>query len=519
MKKQLTALIAAALMTFGVCAFAAPATLAEAKTPEQLEQTNEPLLTESEDGSIIAHPVSPAAANRPEAEEPENTAEPEPGETESAEAAEKAMTDAADETLTADASGAPDTGHAVADASGDEPVFTTGDVPGITAPSEGTDPNNIASSVDLVIDMEEHPLVVDSFAVVELYSPEDVLLASASEWVGGITERIVLHFDTPEYVLGQTFKVKLVSGLNWLQYYDTQYHPGSVFYIDTYGYYDENGSHVTGNDFLMTGDPLFTRDVVVYNEYGMMDLSPKARLIDGVTYVPVRQVAESLGLNVRYDGRYNSVAVSIGNKEVAYNINSPITNYFGRDEMMNGTTRSIGGYVFVPVRSLAEAFETGIEVLDFIDHFDVILGESQVVDDYYDSFYVNRMGIGSKTNYLVWVSKSEYKVRAYKGQQYKWEPIGEFPCAIGAPGTPTITGQFDYISRESAWHYGTYYVGPIMRFYNGYALHSTLLYYGGGEYDGRVGVQISHGCVRLHPQDINWLVDNIPLYSRIWVTE
>ena len=250
-----------------------------------------------------------------------------------------------------------------------------------------------------------------------------------------------------------------------------------------------------------------------------MDLSPAARLIDGVTYVPLRQVAESLGLSVRYDGYYNSVAVNIGDREVAYNIGSPITNYFGEDRMMNGSTRSIDGYVFVPVRSLAEAFETGIQVLDFVDHFDVILGKSQVVQDYYDSFYVNQMGIGSKTNYLIWVSKSEYKVRAYTGQQHTWVPIAEFPCAIGAPETPTITGQFDYFSRESTWDYGTYYVGPIMRFYNGYALHSTLLYYGGGEYDGRVGVQISHGCVRLHPDDINWLVDNIPLYTRIWVTD
>lgn len=402
----------------------------------------------------------------------------------------------------------------------DEDISLAADEENIDEPVFEIEPSyNTATTLDITINMIDHPLVQDSFAKLELYSEDGTLLDTQREWVGGITDRIDLHFTVAPYYLGQKFKVKLVEGLNSLQYYDTIYYPGNEFYIETYEYTDENGVHVCGNSFVMTGDPLFKKDVVVYNQYGMMSLSPKARLIDGVTYVPVRQVAESLGLKVRYDGKYNSVAVNIGNREVAYNIGSDITNFFGKDEYMQGKTVSLDGFVFVPVRSLAESFETGIEVKDFGDHLDVIIGESKTVNDYYDSFYVNRMGIGSKTNYLIWVSKSEYKVRAYKGQQYKWEQIAEFPCAIGAPSTPTITGQFDYISRETAWNYDGYYVGPIMRFYNGYALHSTLLYYGGGEYDGRVGVQISHGCVRLHPGDINWLVDNIPLYSRIWVTE
>ena len=70
----------------------------------------------------------------------------------------------------------------------------------------------------------------------------------------------------------------------------------------------------------------------------------------------------------------------------------------------------------------------------------------------------------------------------------------------------------------TVWDYPGYYVGPVMRFHNGYALHSTLLYYGGGEYDGRVRVNISHGCVRLHPQDINWLASYIPLGTKIYIT-
>ena len=114
--------------------------------------------------------------------------------------------------------------------------------------------------------------------------------------------------------------------------------------------------------------------------------------------------------------------------------------------------------------------------------------------------------------------KHEYKVRVYQGSQYNWELQKEFPCALGAWNTPTITGQFEYIERTE-WDYPSYYVGPVLRFYNGYALHSTLLYYNGTEYDGRVGVNISHGCVRLHPSDINWIANTIPFYTRIYITE
>ncbi|MBR0469792.1 MAG: L,D-transpeptidase, partial [Clostridia bacterium] len=99
-----------------------------------------------------------------------------------------------------------------------------------------------------------------------------------------------------------------------------------------------------------------------------------------------------------------------------------------------------------------------------------------------------------------------------------WSLMKTFPCALGAWDTPTITGQFEILERTQ-WDYPGYYVGPVLRFYNGYALHSTLLNYSGGEYDGRVGVNISHGCVRLHPGDINWIARTVPFRTRVYITE
>lgn len=466
MKKKLTALILAALMCMGSVSFAENETT-EATSDSEASVTAEATPTPEADGTEAPEPSAEADEETESTQAPEATAEP---------------------TEAPEATPAP------------------------------ANLNALADTVEIRIDMAKHPLVKDSFVKLELYSMNNELLGTGREWVGGITESVNMSFSVPQYTLGQSFKVKFVEGMNSLTYYDDTYYPGSEFTVQTYGYESENGEYVKGNSFIFSGDPYYHKAVVMYNQKGMMPLSPKARIIDGITYVPIRQIAESLGLKVRYDAKYNSVAVNVGTKEVAYNIGSDITNYFGTDKKMQGNTRSIEGYVFVPIRSLAEAFETGIEVKDFGDHIDVIIGESKVVSEYYNSFHVNQAGIGSKTNYLIWVSKSEYKVRVYKGQVRHWTPVAEFTCAIGAPGTPTITGQYDYFSRESVWDYGSYYVGPIMRFYNGYAIHSTLRYYGGGEYDGRVGVQISHGCIRLHPQDIEWMVSTIPLYTRVYIT-
>ena len=109
-------------------------------------------------------------------------------------------------------------------------------------------------------------------------------------------------------------------------------------------------------------------------------------------------------------------------------------------------------------------------------------------------------------------------MRVYQGSKGEWVLINSFPCAIGKPSTPTCTGEYRYYSRETAWRYSNYYCGPIMRFNGGYAIHSTLLRYDGTDYDGRVGVAISHGCVRLRPDKLDWLINTVPLYTKIYIT-
>lgn len=134
--------------------------------------------------------------------------------------------------------------------------------------------------------------------------------------------------------------------------------------------------------------------------------------------------------------------------------------------------------------------------------------------------FVNSSGVSSRTNYLIWISKKDFKVTVFIGSAGNWQYVKSFDCSIGAPGSPTITGQFEYYQYQSRWLYDTYYVGPVMRFAKGgYAIHSTLLRYNGTNADGRLRMRISHGCVRVAPANINWLVDYMPINTRVYITE
>ena len=257
----------------------------------------------------------------------------------------------------------------------------------------------------------------------------------------------------------------------------------------------------------------------MYVKGGQLKLWPDARLINGVAMAPVYSVAEALGLNVRYDERYNSVVCEIGDKQAIFNVGTAYATILGNDTYLPEACVEIDGMVFVPVRTLAESFGSTVESLEFGDHIDVCLSEAAAVKEYLDRYPVNKWNISSRTPYLVWIDKSDYRVRVYTGSKNNWVEQKSFPCAIGAPGTPTITGSFEYQYKVPRWEYTGYYVGPCLVFYGGYALHSTLLRYDGTPYDNRVGVKISHGCVRLHKSDIDWIASYLPLHSRIYVTE
>lgn len=247
----------------------------------------------------------------------------------------------------------------------------------------------------------------------------------------------------------------------------------------------------------------------------------KAVYVNNVIYTPAVATAKLLDIDVNIIEYYsNPVTVLKSGDNCGYFYNDSyyaIINTIGCD--MEKPARVINGILYLPCDIFTSLFKIdytltqsdGTVRLDFITK-----AVNPKAKDYEAT--VNSRNIKSDTDYLIWVSKADYSVRLFKKNGSLWQFENEFPCAIGKTNTPTCEGTYKYYEKITAWNYANYYVGPVMRFNRGYALHSTLIRYDGTAYDDRVEAEISAGCVRMHPSDIQYLWDTVPLSSTVYVT-
>lgn len=122
----------------------------------------------------------------------------------------------------------------------------------------------------------------------------------------------------------------------------------------------------------------------------------------------------------------------------------------------------------------------------------------------------------SKTNYLLLVNCETHKVGVYYGSQGSWELKYYWDCADGKASTPTVRGEFEVGAKgyyfDSDGSRCFYYT----QFYNDYLFHSVLYNKDTGKLaDGRVGMALSHGCVRLKIENAKWIYDNIPRGTKV----
>ncbi len=348
----------------------------------------------------------------------------------------------------------------------------------------------------------------------------------AKEYLGeqtlSITQTGVTHtliFDVPEYYTGAKFYIMPISGLKTVQYCDTVYPLGAYIELATYAYLPTSAEDTgIGNHFGVTVTPLFDRPINLYFDGVYQPMTYRIKIQNDYCIVPMYEFMGKLGVpaeNIKYDAVTGRIQIDYNGKTVIFFVG--LTDAYDNYNFTYAETPTciLDDVIFIPLRFAVTALGCGVSANENGDALDV-----RVTLPYGNAAasFINSTGVSSRTNYLVWISRKDYTVTVFEGSANNWSYVNAFKCSIGAPSTPTITGQYEYFSREARWSYPTYYVGPIMRFYRGYAIHSTLLRYGGGVADGRLGMQISHGCVRVAPENMNWLVNTVPLYSKIYVT-
>ncbi len=119
--------------------------------------------------------------------------------------------------------------------------------------------------------------------------------------------------------------------------------------------------------------------------------------------------------------------------------------------------------------------------------------------------------IASSTNYLLAVDETNCIVGVYQGSRGAWTRLATWPCSPGAWGTPTVKGIFRIQSRGYSFGTSSYTCYYWTQFYGNYLFHSVLYYPGSSSVkDGRLGMRLSHGCVRLAIENAQWINSNIP---------
>ncbi|WP_417138635.1 L,D-transpeptidase family protein [Paratractidigestivibacter faecalis] len=121
----------------------------------------------------------------------------------------------------------------------------------------------------------------------------------------------------------------------------------------------------------------------------------------------------------------------------------------------------------------------------------------------------------SSTNWLMLTDTSGCRTAIYYGRHGAWRPVKEWICSPGAPATPTVTGEFTVTGKGYSFGNGftCYY---YTQFYGNYLYHSVLYYQNSFRVmDGRLGMHLSHGCVRLDIDNAKWIYDNIPYGTKV----
>ena len=122
----------------------------------------------------------------------------------------------------------------------------------------------------------------------------------------------------------------------------------------------------------------------------------------------------------------------------------------------------------------------------------------------------------SSTKWLILVDTKSNHVGIYYGQKNNWLEKYYWSCTSGAKSTPTVKGTFTVKAKGKAFGSG-YTCWYYTQFYGNYLFHSVLYYPGSMTHiqDGRLGINASHGCVRLSLANAKWIYDNIPQGTKV----
>ena len=148
-------------------------------------------------------------------------------------------------------------------------------------------------------------------------------------------------------------------------------------------------------------------------------------------------------------------------------------------------------------------------------------------DSVLSAMYKKAQDYSSATNYLVLCNITNHRLVLFKESEGRWLSVMDSPISVGKASTPTPTGTFTVYNH---WEYFdgdykdselTYQCWWSTCFYGSYYFHSVLYDYNSGYpgrlRDGRMNVNVSHGCVRMPLEKAKYLYDHSPIGTKVRV--
>ena len=127
-------------------------------------------------------------------------------------------------------------------------------------------------------------------------------------------------------------------------------------------------------------------------------------------------------------------------------------------------------------------------------------------------------GKSSKTSMLIATSRTRHAVVVYKKIDGKWCAQYEYLCSIGKKGSSTPRGTYKVRGKKLKFGKGhtCWYATRWHPYYNAY-FHSVLYKTGSKTKikDGRLGKNISNGCVRVSLKNAKWIYDNVKVGTKV----
>lgn len=153
--------------------------------------------------------------------------------------------------------------------------------------------------------------------------------------------------------------------------------------------------------------------------------------------------------------------------------------------------------------------------------FKRIFNKTRVEESYINDAikYVNSNNFISNTKYFIWVDLKSFKVNIFTGTTNNWKIVHSYLCTIGKKATPTPKGT--YTVGVKGLYFGVnkgYKCWYYTQFKGNYLFHSIIYNLDGSIKDGRLGMALSDGCIRLDKVNAKWIFDNVLEGSKVLIS-